>query len=148
MKYYLKENVYEAALNRIRWLFDEFPTVGVWFSGGKDSTVIFNLTLQVARERGRLPLPVMFLDQEAEWQATIDIVHKVMEHPDVQPFWVQVPIKLFNATSTKEHWLYCWDVDKEGNWMREKVPYALKENIYGTDRFHQMFDNFLAVQYP
>lgn len=148
MKIYSNKNVYDAALDRIRWLFDEFPNVIVGVSGGKDSTVVFNLTLQVAREKNRLPLKVFFLDQEAEWQATIDQVTLIMENPDVEPMWFQIPIRLFNATSTQEHWLYCWDENEEDRWMRPKVEYAYKENIYGTDRFSKMFDAIIAKEFP
>ena len=87
MKIYSNVNVYDAALKRMNWLFDEFPNVVVGFSGGKDSTVVYNLALQVAREKNRLPLRVLFLDQEAEWQSTIDTVRLVMENPDVEPLW-------------------------------------------------------------
>lgn len=71
---YRDQNVYEAALDRMRWLFDEFEDVVVTISGGKDSTVIFNLALMVAREKNRLPLRVFFLDQEAEWNVVIEHV--------------------------------------------------------------------------
>ena len=40
MKIYQDTNVYEKALERIRWLFDEFDTVATNISGGKDSTVV------------------------------------------------------------------------------------------------------------
>ena len=65
MKIYNNQNVLDAALNRIRFLFDEFPNVIVGFSGGKDSTATLNLCLQVAEEKKRLPLKVLFIDQEA-----------------------------------------------------------------------------------
>ena len=41
MKIYLKQNVWDAALERIEHIFDEFDDVVVSFSGGKDSTVTF-----------------------------------------------------------------------------------------------------------
>jgi predicted phosphoadenosine phosphosulfate sulfurtransferase len=148
LRLYSRKNVLDTALDRIRWLFDEFPNVVVGFSGGKDSTVTFNLALQVAREKGRLPLRVMFLDQEAEWMATIEQVRRVMTDPDVEPLWLQVPIRLFNATSSTEHWLYCWDEKDRGRWMREREPYALTENNFGTDRFGEMFQAVFETLYP
>jgi predicted phosphoadenosine phosphosulfate sulfurtransferase len=140
--------VWDAALRRIRWLFDEFPEIVVGVSGGKDSTVVFNLSLMVAREKKRLPLKVMFLDQEAEWQATVDQVRLIMTNPDVKPFWYQIPFKLFNATSATDHWLMCWDESKKDLWMHPKEAYSLKENHYGTDRFADMFTQILAKDFP
>ena len=148
MKIYLKNNVFDESLDRIRWLFDEFPNVIVGFSGGKDSTIVFNLAMIVAKEKNRLPLKVMFLDQEAEWQATIDQVRLIMENPDVNPMWMQVPIRLFNATSTTDHWLMCWDEAEKEKWMRPKEEYSYKENRYGTDRFGEMFEAILRVEFP
>jgi len=136
-KMYLKQNVFDAALDRIRFIFDEFENVAVSFSGGKDSTATLNMALIVAEEKGRLPLPVLFLDQEAEWQNVIDYVETVMEDDRVTPMWFQMPIRLTNATSNIEHYLNCWQ--EGGQWMRDKVPYAITENIYGTDRFHALF---------
>lgn len=146
MKIYSKKTVYEAAIERINLIFDEFPIIIVGFSGGKDSTVTLNLALQVAQERGRLPLKVLFLDQEAEWQTVIDYVGTVMYDKRVDPIWLQIPIKLFNSTSTIDSWLHCWGKGEE--WMRPKDPISLKENIYGTDRFAEMFTRYMEVTYP
>ena len=74
---YMKDNVFDAALDRIRWIFDEFDEVVVNVSGGKDSTVVWELCRIVAKEKGRLPLKTLFADQEAEWQATIDIIQYI-----------------------------------------------------------------------
>jgi predicted phosphoadenosine phosphosulfate sulfurtransferase len=147
MKIYKQENVFDAAIKRVNYLFDEFENVVVGFSGGKDSTCVLNLALQVAEERDRLPLKVLFLDQEAEWQHVIDYVTEVMEDPRVEPMWFQIPLKLFNATSNKDHWLECWNPDDEENWMRPKVDYAYKDNIYGTDRFHDMFQAIFEKEF-
>lgn len=145
-RFYLPQTVYDAALERIRWLFDEFPLVVVTISGGKDSTVVLNLSLQVAEEKGRLPLPVMFIDQEAEWEAVIDHMREVMNDPRVEPYWLQMPIRLFNATSTETPWLYCWEEGKD--WIREKEPNSIKVNKYGTDRFGQIFEAFSNTEWP
>lgn len=148
MKIYSGQNVMDAALDRIRWIYDEFPNVICSVSGGKDSTIIFHLCLQVAREKNRLPLKVMWLDQEAEWQSTVDQITEMMEHPDVEPMWFQVPLRLFNATSATDHWLHCWDPAARDKWMHEQKPYAYTVNRYGTDRFTKLFDQIFYVEFP
>ena len=145
MKIFLKSNVYEEAIKRITFLFKEFDEVVVSFSGGKDSTVTLEMALMVAKKEGKLPLTVMMLDQEAEWQAVVDYVKRVMYRNEVNPHWLQVPIKLFNATTMGYPWLNCWDINEEH--MREKDPISIKENTYGTDRFYNMFPKYLAKHY-
>lgn len=146
MKFYLPDNVYDAAIKRINWLFDEFPVVTVGYSGGKDSTVCLHLTLKVAEERGRLPVPVVFLDQEAEWDCVIDHIREVMTDPRVEPIWLQVPLRLFNATSVLEPWLNCWEPGKQ--WIREKEPNSIHDNVFGTDRFAELLDGYLKWRWP
>jgi predicted phosphoadenosine phosphosulfate sulfurtransferase len=146
LKFYREENVFDAAMTRFRWLFDEFENIVVNFSGGKDSTVCLNLALAVAEEKGRLPLPVLFLDQEAEWQNVIDYIRVVMTDPRIKPMWLQVPFKIFNATSTREPWLYCWEPGRE--WVRDKEPISIRENPFGTDRFHEMFGAVFRYYFP
>lgn len=145
MKLYSKQNVYEAGLERIRMLFDEFPHVAVGYSGGKDSTIIFNLCLQVAKEKNSLPLDVIFIDQEAEYSYTVEQVEKIMTMPEVNPMWFQMPIRIFNATSFSEHWLWCWKVGDD--WIRPKHPISIKENITGTDRFAKLFPAIAKTYY-
>lgn len=141
MRYYTGKNVYEEAVQRVKWIFDEFDRVIVNMSGGKDSTVVFNLCLEEAKRRNRLPLTVMWIDQEAEWQHTVDYMKSIFYREDVEPYWLQVPIILFNATSHEsDNWLHCW---REGEkWIREKDPISIKENTYGEQRFSKLFEGF------
>ena len=113
-------------------------------SGGKDSTAVMELALEVARKLNRLPLDVMFIDQEAEWQHTIDYMSEVMHRKEIRPHWLQVPIKETNASNHTDQYLYCWDEKAKAKWMREKDPIAIHENIFGTDRFHKMFPAFCS----
>lgn len=82
---------FDAALERIRFLFDEFQTVAVSTSSGKDSTVVYEPT-QCPGGRGRLPQAILVLDQEAEWTATIDNIRR--EH-----FRYIVPMQASDATA-------------------------------------------------
>lgn len=99
MKVYKNTNVYEESKERIRTIFKEFDNVIVGISGGKDSTTILEVTLEVAREMGRLPLNILWIDQEAEWTDTADYVKEVMYRKEVVPFWMQIPFKIFNSAS-------------------------------------------------
>ena len=65
MKRFLGMDVYTAARLRLEEVFDSFERVYVSFSGGKDSGVAVQLALEVAREKGRLPLDVLHIDLEA-----------------------------------------------------------------------------------
>lgn len=108
---------------------------------------MLGLALIVAKEMNRLPLSVMFLDQEAEWESTIDVIRSQMNNPDVKPYWYQMPFKLFNATSSFENWLKCWAPEDEHRWMRKREEISIKENIYGTDRFVKLFTKIAAVDH-
>ena len=148
MRIYLADTVYEMSVKRIEHLFDRFDEVAVWFSGGKDSTVCLNLVLEIAERRGQLPVRVLWIDQEAEWQCTVDYVKSVMEDERVEPHWYQVPMRLFNATSTTSDdvWLNCWGEGEE--WMRPQDDLSIKVNDYGVDRFGALFNAISRKDFP
>ena len=146
MKIYKKTNVYEEALNRIRYLYDEFDEVVVGYSGGKDSTVTLRLAVQVARELGKLPVKALFLDQEAEWGAVIEHMREVNEDPDIDLRWYQIPFKIFNASSNVKQWVTAWGEGEE--WMRPREPNSITENNYGTERFFELFNKIIEVDFP
>jgi len=145
MKIYQSKNVYEAALERIEYIYREFPNVVVSVSGGKDSTVVLNLSIEVARKLGRLPVIARFLDQEAEWRGTIEYMRKIRDMPEVELRWYQIEFKISNSTSLDNDFLYCW---KEGeDWIRPKEPNALTDS-YGITRFHEFMSSALDYEYP
>lgn len=146
IRVYLEKNVFDTALERIEYVFSEFPNVIVCVSGGKDSTVLYHLALMVAQKLHRLPLSVMFIDQEAEWSDTITYMRTIASDPNVRMYWFQMPIRIFNATGIRDHWLWCW---REGErWLREKELNSIKENTFGTDRFHNLFPAILKYYFP
>jgi predicted phosphoadenosine phosphosulfate sulfurtransferase len=147
-KIYSKQTVYDAALDRMRYLFDEFPIVVASISGGKDSTVILEMALRVAKEKKRLPLPVFWLDQEAEWTSTVDYVRKIMYRKDVKPLWYQMPIYIENAGSFDVKYLKCWDPEAKAQWIHPQDPLSIKKNTFSTQWFLYLFEEIFAQLYP
>jgi len=137
---YLKNNVFDEALERIRFVFDNHEDIIVGFSGGKDSTVLFNMALIVAREQNRLPLKVFFLDQEAEWQGTIDHVNEVMRMPEVKPYWFQVPMDFPNCLSNGQYRFLCWDETQRDRWVHPKADIAIHQNPMGDRLDYTFYD--------
>lgn len=147
MRVLLQEDVRTAAKRRIHWLFEEFPTVIVNHSGGKDSTVVFNLALEVAHELDRLPLKVCFLDTEAEWQATVDHMRDdVFSRDDVEPIWLQVPFRMYLGATSHE-WFTCWDPAAKENWIHPQQPFAITENPWGAERFNDVLAAYTSHTY-
>lgn len=117
-KHYNQQNVYEAARARLEYVYKEFPKVYVSFSGGKDSGVLLNMAIEVAREQNRLPVQVLYIDLEAQYQHTIDYITRMTQREEVNVHWVCLPIRLRNAVSQfQPHW-FCWDPDKQSSWVR------------------------------
>jgi predicted phosphoadenosine phosphosulfate sulfurtransferase len=129
-------NVYDAAIKRFEYLFDNFDKVVVSFSGGKDSTVCLNLALEVAKKKNKLPLDVYFWDEEAIHPDTIEYVERVRQLPEIRFKWLCIPIRHRNACSRKEPYWQCWDPHKKDLWVRDMpdnpdVVTAMKEFKWG-----------------
>ncbi len=136
-KIFREDDVYTAACKRLDIVFKKFDKVYVSFSGGKDSGILLNLALEKAREHGRLPLDVLFIDLEAQYSHTIDYVTEMLSLPDVRAHWICLPIHLRNAVSQiHSHWM-CWDPDKKDAWVREMPthPGVVSDPAY-FDFFH------------
>lgn len=127
----VEADVYELAKERVRHAFRLADRVAVGFSGGKDSTAVLNVTLEVAAElresRPELP-PVLvhFYDEEVIIPLTADYVARIAARPDVALRWFCAPIKHRNGCSRKSPWWYPWDPRCPELWVREKPACALE----------------------
>jgi len=121
-------NVYNAAVERIEYIFDNFAKICVSFSGGKDSTVMLHMVMREAIKRNRT-VGLLFVDLEAQYKLTIEHVAAMYEkyNQHIDPYWVALPMALRNAVSMYEPRWQCWDPDKQEAWVRTPPKIALTD---------------------
>jgi predicted phosphoadenosine phosphosulfate sulfurtransferase len=112
---------------------------------------VLELAAMVNNERGQPngPLTVCWLDQECEFQATVDYQRHIMyERDDINFRWYQIPFKLENSTNLEDRWAKCWDPDlaplppspeyplgRPVGWVRDKEPTSIHDNTTGEWEF-------------
>jgi len=120
-------DVLELARERIDRAYDLHDHIAVAFSGGKDSTALLNLVLEVAELRDALPVHAFFWDEEAIHPETIEYMTRVAQDPRVRLDWYCVPIKHRNACSRTSPWWHPWAPEDEAKWCRPLPPEALTQ---------------------
>lgn len=117
-KIYKSQNVLDAALARIRFIFQEFESVYFSVSGGKDSSVMVQLADRVAAEMGRR-FDVLYIDFEAQYARTIAHIGELKRLPHIGRFYhVALPMALRNAVSMLQPKWICWDEAVAELWVR------------------------------
>lgn len=141
----LETNVYEEAIKRINFTFDNFEKIYLSFSGGKDSTVMLHIVMDEAIKRNR-KIAVMIVDLEGQYKLTIEHMTKCIEmYKDyIDLYWVCLPIHLRNAVSVFEPFWLCWDADKKLDWIREQPKNSITDiNFFPFFRVGMEFEEFV-----
>ncbi|WP_172919461.1 DUF3440 domain-containing protein [Capnocytophaga canis] len=115
--------VYDAVMERMEYIFNEFENVLIAFSGGKDSGVCLNLFYDYAKKNNLLhKLAVYHEDYEGGFPQTFEYVERMFDSmPDIKRYWLCLPIKAAcSASMFQMHWIP-WDKDLENLWIR-KMP--------------------------
>lgn len=143
----LNMSTHQASKERIEWTFDNFERIYCSFSAGKDSGVMVHMVCEEARERG-VKIGLFFLDWEAQFNHTIEYAQSIFdEYADcIDPYWVSVPIKTWNACSMHEPEWTAWDENKKNLWVREKPEIAIKDGSYFPFWYEGiMFEEFVPT---
>ena len=146
VKKYQDIDVLTAAKNRLKIVFDNFERIYIAFSGGKDSTVMFHLTMEEAIKRKK-KVGVMYIDFEAQYWDTIDHIEEMFKlyEDHIEQHWICVEMRLRNAVSNFEPQWICWDQTKKDLWIRD-IPEGVKtEKDYPFCLPQMEFEEFVPL---
>lgn len=142
-------NVYDAANERIKYIFDNFDRVYLSFSGGKDSGVMLNLVLDYMKREGiTKKLGIQVLDNEANYSYSLEFMHRIIkaniEMLDV--YWCCMPITLPCTVSSYAIDWQCWGEEDKDRWIRPmpEEDYIVNINNHNFDFFveNMSYDDF------
>ena len=152
---YLTQNVYEAFQQRMHFIFTEFDNIFVSFSGGKDSGLLLNLTLDFQKKYyPSKPIGVFHQDFEAQYTVTTEYVERTFQRlsqdPMVELYWVCLPMAALTCFSSYQMYWYPWDDTKQELWVRPmpQHPYVIHlQNNPITTYQYRMHQEDLAKQF-
>lgn len=96
---YTGMNVFDAAVDRMVAVYEEGHTVVVSMSGGKDSGVCLEVSLEAARRTGNLPVKTVFREEEILYPGTHEYLERVRAREEVELHWLcahQPGVNVFN----------------------------------------------------
>ncbi|MDR0613380.1 MAG: DUF3440 domain-containing protein [Dysgonamonadaceae bacterium] len=118
----MKKNVYELAMSRLETVFNEFDSIYISFSGGKDSSVLLNLCIEYIRQNNlKIKIGVFHLDYEVQYNETLRYIDHVFQtNPDIiEVYRICVPFKVSTCTSMYQTFWRPWDDECRDFWVRE-----------------------------
>jgi predicted phosphoadenosine phosphosulfate sulfurtransferase len=134
-RYDTTKNVYEAAQERLKFLFDNFERIYVSFSGGKDSGVMLNLMLDYMRANGITnKIGLMVLDNEANYEHSLNFMHSILgKNRDLLDiYWCCLPITLPCTVSSYAVDWQCWGEADKSRWIRPMPEQDYIVNIHNS----------------
>ncbi len=114
-------NVYDAANNRLKFIFDSFDRIYLSFSGGKDSGIMLNLVLDYMRQNNITEkIGVQILDNEANYSYSLEFMHSIIKNnlDLLDVYWCCLPITLPCTVSSYDINWQCWGESDKYRWIR------------------------------
>jgi len=148
-KKYHDKNVYEASVERVDFIFQNFEKIYISFSGGKDSSVLLNLVIDYMRKHKiTKKIGVLFIDLEGQYQITIDFIKNILtKNIDLfEVYWCCLPLNLRNSLSVFEPFWTPWELKQKEKWVRGYPDFpCITEKNHSFDFFkkNMEFEDFI-----
>ncbi len=146
---YKDKNVYDAAIERLDFIFANFERVYLSFSGGKDSGVMLNLVIDYMRKNKiDKKLGIQILDNEANYELSEQFMHRMIQNnlDILDVYWCCMPITLPCTVSSFAVDWQCWGNRDKDRWIRpmSKEKYIVNIENHPFDFFEEdmSYDDF------
>jgi len=146
---YKDKNVYDAAIERLDFIFANFERVYLSFSGGKDSGVMLNLVIDYMRKNKiDKKLGIQILDNEANYELSEQFMHRMIKNnlDILDVYWCCMPITLPCTVSSFAVDWQCWGNRDKERWIRpmSKESYIVNIENHPFDFFEEdmSYDDF------
>lgn len=146
---YKKQNVYEASIKRLDYIFNNFERIYLSFSGGKDSGVMLNLVLDYMRANNiTKKLGIQIMDNEANYEMSMEFMHSLIQKniDMLDVYWCCLPITLPCTVSAYDVDWKCWGEEDKHKWVRDMPDqdYIVNINNHKFDFFveNMNYDDF------
>jgi len=118
-------NVFDEALARLCDLMGEGHRLVCAFSGGKDSTIVLELSLLAAQLTGYGPLDVVMRDDEIMYPGTFEYAERVAARDEVRFHWLVMGQPCTNVYNRESPYWWVFDERLEPSaWVREPPTWA------------------------
>ena len=152
-EYNTSKNVFDAAYERMHFVWSNFERVYLSLSGGKDSGVMLNLCLKYMEENhdvvGGRKLGIQIMDNEANYDESVEFMQRIIEAniDKLDVYWCCLPITLPCTVSAYHIDWQCWGERDKDRWIRPMYdkPYIVNmSNHPFGDLFHEdmHYDHF------
>jgi len=151
-------NVYDAAQERIAFIFEHFPRIYLSFSGGKDSGAMLNLFIDYMRRHNiTKKIGVMTLDNEANYEHSLTFMNSILDKNRdlLDIYWCCLPITLPCTVSAYAVEWQCWGERDKARWIRpmpkqdyvvnvKNCPFDFFREDMNYDEFWDKFGDWYA----
>lgn len=134
------KNVYDAAIERLDFIFENFERIYLSFSGGKDSGIMLNLVIDYMRKNNiTKKIGVQILDNEANYEMSLEFMHRIIDsNLDIlDVYWCCLPITLPCTVSSYAIDWQCYGERDKDRWIR-----PMPQDDYVVNMENHEFDFF------